>query len=350
MTSLRIDGVWATGIAAWGGLEWVTKSQGGMHEITWSMDTDTTFRHPALRTGVLVEVFDGPARIGAGTLQEPDVASGSFVAMGLYRSAERFLCLDGSGNGTSIPNTAIDQAIVRGLPWKRRQSFFASRFTPDGATDNPAATNYLNTLLDGVADQFTTYWLIDRDGYVLTRVADTEPTWLLPPGLTDLGVAEDEYASDLYGRRLGTGGTFAVNTRGDAKARAAFGRREAAVDLTPLGIITQAKAEAILDGMLAKGKARPAFTESVEVSSSQLLSIGGVPADLSMVEAGQVVRSYGFFDDIAQLDGRTYLDWLIGETKYADGSDTIMLSPQGLAPRDLAAVLASLPARQPFRA
>lgn len=346
---LRIAGLWASSIAPWGGLEWATKITGGMDEITWAMDTDTLFRHPALRPDALVEIFDGPSRIGAGLMVEPDVASGSFTATGLYRAAEHYLCLDGSDLGTSIPNVAIDAAIARGLPWKRRDSFYASRHTPEG--DNAVeGSNNLASLLDGVADGVSAYWRIDEDGYVTGGVAATTPTWHLPAGLTDLGLAEDEYASDLYSRRLATGGTFAIDSRGDAAARAAFGRREAAVDLTSLAVINSAKAEGILDGMLAKGRARPAFTESVEVSSQQLLTAGGVPGDLSMVQAGQVVRSHGFYDDIAYLSGRTYLDWLIGETKYEDGSDVITLSPQGLAPRDLAAVLAALPVRTSFRA
>lgn len=346
---LRIRGTWANAIAPWGDLEWGTKAQGGMDSISWSMDTDTSFRHPALRTDSLVEIFDGASRIGAGYMDEPDVAGGTFSAVGLYRAAEHYLCLNAMGNGSSIPDESIDQAIARGLPWKRRESFSSARFTPDGAADT-SGLNYLHTLLDGYADEASTFWFLDGDGYVHNAAAETAPTWVLPPGITDLGVSEDDYASDLYGRYLASGGSILPVNRGDAAARDAFGRREAPVDLTSLAVITSAKAQAILAGLLAKGRARPAFTQSVDVSSDQLLTVGGVKADLSMVRAGQVVRSHGFFDDIAYLQGRNYLDWLIGETKYADGSDVITLSPQGLAPRDLAAVLAALPVRTKFRA
>lgn len=346
-SQLRIGGLWASAIAPWGSLEWGTKLRGGMDEITFSMDTDANFRHPALRPDVLVEVYDNAQRIGAGLLDEPDVASGSFTARGLYRAAENYLCLTSVGANTSVANTAIDQAIARGLPWRRIASFSTTPYTGDGSTAG-SAPNYLHTLLDGVTDEAGTFWSLDPDGAVVNAPLTTVPSWHLGPGLTDLGLAEDQYASDLFGRFFNTAAAYQTVVRADADARAAFGRREAPVDLTPLGPIAATRAQQILDGLLAKGRARPAFTQSLEVSASQLISAGGVEADLSMVQAGQMVRSHGFFDDIRALDGRTYLDWVIGETKYADGEETITLSPQGLAPRDLAAVLAAIPSRASF--
>lgn len=339
MAQLKIDGRWANTIAPWGGLGWTTKAQGGMHELSWSMDVDTRFRDRSLRTDALVEIYDGPSRIGAGLLQEPDLAEGQFVARGLYRQAENFLALDASLDGTSVPNTAIDQAIARGLLWGRAASFSSVAFTASTATTAP---NTLHALLTDFSDSTSAFWYLDSVGFVHNTVPATTPTWFLAPGLTELGVAEDDYASDLFGRRLASGGSFEVETVGDATARAFFGRREAAVDLTTLGVISQAKAESILTGRLAKGLARPSFTKSVDVTPGQLLSRGGVPADLTMVRAGQVVRSHGLFDDIRFLNGKSYLDWLIGETRHEDGSGVITLSPVGLAPRDLAAVLAAL--------
>lgn len=344
---LRIDGRWASSVAAWGDLGWSTQIRGGMHEISWSMDVDTSFRHPALRVGSLVEIYDGPARLGLGVMNEPDLVSGQFVARGLYRVAENYLALDEDGNGSAVPNVAIDAAIARGLPWLRDTSFSNIPLTASGPTQG---SNRLNTLLDSFSDFASAHWGVDENQQVSLRPLATTPTWYLRPGLTDLGLAEDEYASDLFGRRLASGGTFVVETRGDPVARMAFERREEPVDLTSLGIITAGKAQNILAGLLAKGRARPAFTTSVDVSANDLLTVSGVQADLSMVQAGQMVRSHGFYDDITYLNGQTYLDWLIGETSYEAGATTIALAPMGLAPRDLAAVLAALPARSTFQA
>lgn len=348
-TQLRIDGRWASTIAAWGDLTWSTTKVGGVNEIGWSMDVDTTFRHPALRTGSVVEIFDGPARLGGGIMNEPDLVSGAFVARGDHRRGLNYVALDGSGVPTSIPDVAIDAAIARGLPWTRPASISGSPF----GANPPDEPFKISALLDAYTDAAGSFWYLDADRAVRTRPALTgagqvTPTWYLAPGLTDLGVAEDEYASDLYARRLASGGTFAVTTRGDAAARAAFERREEPVDLTRLGVLTAGQANAILDGLLAKGKARPAFTESIEVSADQLQTLSGIPADLSMVAAGQVVRSHGFYDDIAFLNGATYLDWTIGETRYTAGAPTISLSPQGLAPRDLRSVLSTFPTRTRF--
>jgi hypothetical protein len=68
-----------------------------------------------------------------------------------------------------------------------------------------------------------------------------------------------------------------------------------------------------------------------------------VPADLSKVAedvgTGCMVRLHGIFDDLLETTGNTWLDIIIGEAKYADGAQTIDLSPLGLAARDLASVV-----------
>ena len=336
MSQLKIGGRWASTIATWGDLAWKTAVPGGMSEVTWTMDVDPAFQHPALKIDALVEVYDGPTRIGAAQLVDPDVGSGAFTATGIYDGAVNFQALASSGAGTSVPNVAIDQAILRGLPWKRRANFSGVAFAGTGAE---TAANTVLSLLTAFSDQTGSWPMIDGDGYVTNQLAPTVPTWHLMPGFGGLGLAEGDYASDLYGRRLAAGGTFEVETRGDSAARDAYGRREALVDLTTQGVMSEAKANAILDGMLAKGRARPAFTDSVDVTPEMLLTSGGVPADLTMVQAGQLVRAHGMLGD-PRAGGATYLDWVIGETAYADESDVITLSPLGLEPRDLTAILA----------
>ena len=345
-TSLRINGRWAAEIAGWGGLAWKTKLPGGVDEITWSMDTDVSYRHPALRSGVLVELFDGPERIGAGRLTEPDIAAGTFTATGLYRAEYgHALALDSSGAPTTTPNTAIDEALARGASTIKRAANFSSfAFTAEANNSNK-----ILDLLNAFSDSTGSWPVVDGWGYITNFVPPTTPDLVLAPGSVDLGVAEDDYASDLYGTRLTSGGTFVVEHRGDADARAAYGRREEAVDLTSLGVITEAKAEAILDGLLAKGAARPAFTKAITVADGMLLNVNGAPVDLSTVTAGQVVRSSGLYDDVADL-GQSHLDWVIGETAYEAGSGVISLSPLGLSPRDLATVLATLPTPSYMRA
>lgn len=345
---LRIGGVWADRIAPWGDLTWQTKwgvGGGGLHEIKWEADTTPSYRPPVLHGGALVELFDGPARLGAATLEDPDVASGSFVARGLYRRAEDFLCLDAAGDGTSVPNTAIDRAIVRGLEWNRPASISATAFTGTALT---AGANYLNSLLDAYVEEAGTRWYVDAALGVRTAADQTTPTWYLQPDLVDLGATQDGYASSLFGRYQ-SGSGLVTATAADALAGTTFGTHEEAVDLTSLGTISAPKATAILTSLLAD-KARPAFTARMEVTSDQLTTPGGVPADLSMVEAGQVVRVQGIYDDIRALGGRNYLDFVIGDTDYADQSEVIQIGPLNLAPRDLRAVIAASGSRVRFRA
>jgi hypothetical protein len=101
-------------------------------------------------------------------------------------------------------------------------------------------------------------------------------------------------------------------------------------DATGFGEITATLANAIGDGILAKGRARLGFTSTIEVSAADLMTAGGVGADLTMVEGGrQSFRAHGIYDDLQWLDGRTYLDVLIGQSTHTDGSGIIRLDPVG---------------------
>src|SRR3954465_13437990 len=88
----------------------------GMYEAQWTMPLPPNFSHPLLRRGTLVEIMDGPYRVGSPLiLSEPTVGSGlqdpwQFVAAGIGRDVEgenSFYAADGSGNATTVPTTAV---------------------------------------------------------------------------------------------------------------------------------------------------------------------------------------------------------------------------------------------------
>jgi hypothetical protein len=125
-----------------------------------------------------------------------------------------------------------------------------------------------------------------------------------------------------------------------------FGRREYPVDATKLGAINTSDAQNLADGILAKSKGRLAWGNSMTLTSNEILTAGGVPASLPKVREdvgnGCMVRLQGLFDDLLETTGATYLDVILGEAKLVDGAQAIDLSPLGLAPRNLAAVVESI--------
>lgn len=331
---IRVDGTWLATIAGWGELTWSHAADGGCKEASWRMDLSKTFSHPSLWRGKLVEIKDCGANVWQGLLTEPDVDDGwTFHALGLSAKGKDFLCFDGSGNATSKPNTAVDQAIADGIGWKRTVSLSSAAFATNDATN---AVNYVGDLLDAWSTSESKRWGVDADAQVYAVADPTVPMWALVPGAARFGLADDEYASDLYARYLAAGG-YATAHASDADARTKFGYRAAPVDLTTMGRLTLGQATAQLNGILAKGKARQGYTNGAEVNKYQLTTIGGSPAYLPWVKGGQLVRMFGVLNE--QGLPVPYLDWVIGESSLADDAETISLTPVGLVDRSFTDVL-----------
>lgn len=299
------------------------------------MDLPRTFSHPSLVRGALVEIFVGNARVWVGVLTEPDVDDDwTFNALGLSALGKDYPCFDGSLNSTSKPDTAIDQAISLGLPWKRPTSLSSAAFASNDQTDS---LNFLGDLLDAWATNGGKRWGVDADAQVYARTDPTAARWVLTPDSGRFGLADDDYASNLYGRYLASGAGYATASVEDTPARTKFGYKAALVDLTPLGLLTSGQALAQLNGLLAKGKARQGYTNGVEVTRYQITTPGGTPAFLPFVMAGDKVRQFGVLDE--QGLPLPFLEWVIGEKSYEAGSGAITLTPVGLVARTLTDVL-----------
>ena len=345
MVRLRVAGVWLDSVAAYTDpvvTRRLGQGGGGVSEVTWEMDLQDGSIPGCLTRGSLVELFNGGFPAGRAILGQPGRAEDGieFSATGEYRQAEATLCLTELPTqvSTVIPDQAIDAAISRGaLPWTRPTTVFSGAAA---ATAN--GLNYLNVLLDAVADATGRRWYVTDDGRVQMAADTTAPKWLLAPGLVELGAEEDGYASHLFGRYvLNTTSTLQTASTSDEFASGLWGRREFGTDLTPAGPMTASAAKVRLDGLLAKGKARLRPVDRLDVNNQQLLTIGGQPASLELVRPGDMVRAPGRTP--LSLNGAPYFDFVIGETSH-DGGPTLTIAPVDLAARNLEDVLSLAPA------
>lgn len=331
--------VWVGGrplatIAGYGELEWSHAADGGCKAASWRMSLPLTYSHPALGRGSLVQIKTGPANLWAGKITEPDVDDDWTIhAVGLSELSRDFLAEDAAGDTTSKPDTAIDEAISRGLEWTRPVSLSNSAFAGSDPTEG---INYVGDLLDAWADATGKRWGVNADGQVYAAADPTIPTWYLTPDSGRLGLADDEYASDLHVRYLASGGyeTVVVSS---APAVAQRGRREFPVDATALGLLTGVQAALVGNALLDKGKARLGYTNGTEVTRYQLTTPGGTPAPLSFVKGGELIRMHGVTNEQGQP--LPYLDWVIGESNYQAEAETITLTPVGLVDRTLSDAL-----------
>lgn len=339
---IRADGRWLTAIAPWGGLTYSTIADGGCDEASWSMPMLPTFRHPALVRGKVIEVRLGSVNVWQGRLDEPEQTDDgwSFHAAGLHAASRGYLCLTAAGVTTSTPDVAIDRAIADGLPWVRPASLSNVPFA-DAGSDGTDALNKLGDLLDTWATSVSKRWGVDPDRNVYAAADPTTaapgPTWHMTPGSGSFGYADEDYASHVYLRYYDTTYNLATATASDATAAAVLGRVEVGVDGREYGAITAAKAGAYVQGLMDKGAARMAWTNSLSPSRWQLTTPGGAPACLPMVKAQQLVRLHGLTD--VQGQPVPFVDFVIGRTVYDVVNDALTIEPTQLAPRSLADVL-----------
>lgn len=321
----RVGGVFHSAICAWGPVTY-SFNERGCKEASWSIGLAPGERHPALVRGALVEIMDGSACIWVGELAEPNWREGRMTADGLAVVASRYPSLDGSGNSSSNPTTVANANITRG--WKILS--VASSVPNASYTTTADGSNDQTALFQANSDELAQRWYVGADRVLRFAADPTVPTLHIRPKVVDLGNADDEYASDVFVRYRPTSSTYATQAVADTAVRARFGFRGFMFDATPLGVINATRATNIGQGLLAKGRARLGWTSSIQVTSNELLTAGGVPVDLSMVTGGQdLLRIWVGYDDVQYLDGRSYLDILIGESTYTDGSGVISLAPLG---------------------
>lgn len=346
---LRLAGLPADQIGSVTNLAWSTRygHEGacGMYDATWTMDLDPGYDHPALRRGARVEVMDSMVRKGSTLiLGQPERGVRGepwrFTAAGVGREAERdngYYCLDALGNMTSRCDVAIDRAIDRGLPWAGRDSSIPT--TP--LTDSADEPNVVGALLNSASDEEGKCWGVGRDDIVRFITAPTTPDWHLDEGAAVLSPADDEYASTVLLRyRTTTGGYDTKTADGDA-VEEKFGHREFLADATPLGPISGTRAQNLANGILAKSKGRMGFSSGFTLAEGQVTTPGGGPVDLSLIEAGQMLRMWGQLDELLPFTGRAFMDVILSEVRQEDRARVIQVAPIGLVDRRLAAVLES---------
>lgn len=317
-TSLEIviAGRWLSLSTQYGIDEMSTVWPGGSDQVSWTPQTN-----PALRFtgGEQVDVYYGGDCVWSGNLSEPDASQEQLTAVGAWYLAQKYVALDGSGDATAEPDTAIDQGIVRGLTWTRPVSIDSS----DVAIDISQGPVLLSTLLDTFADANNVRWGVTANRQVSAIGDDTVPTYQTLPMAGGLGYALDNYASTLIGRHLNLSGVFVTSVVTDTAAEALHGHAEDVIDMTPLGEISGVTASAILTNILAKGRSTPQWTEPIILSYGDILNMGGNPVALETVAAGRLLRVRGSYELSQRRNGHAFVDVPMGRTSLAGGVLTV---------------------------
>lgn len=325
---LRVGGYPATEIAAHTPPTWETWADGGTGSITWAFSLSMRSQHQALRPGVVVEVMCGPGAIATGLLTDPDRTTWECVAYGLASDAKRYLALDTNDHPTRDLGIAI--AGARSAGW---QVVDSSAMSGVAAGDDLSTPLTLDQLVQQRADELGQRWGVDGKRRLYMRSDPTAPKWITSPDSAAFGITNEDRANTLVGKYLDSA------TSTELTVKVGSGAPQVAVDLTAgdRGALSTAQAISILSGVLARDYRGPAWTNGVVLDRDQLQTMGGTPAFLPSVQAGQMTRSFGLS---SALNG-VALDTIIGKTRHTAGSRSIYLEPVNTAARSTVDVLAS---------
>lgn len=342
MPDVMMDGIWLHSLGNVADVTWSTSwGEGpcGSALASCTLAIDPANDSTTVKLAHTFEVWSDGVKVFGGVLSElgRDFPR-SLSAKGLGSRASDFDAVDGSGNPTTNPRTAVTAAIANGLPWTNPTAF------PDITlgTEGGATVGRLDALLNQWATTAVKRWGVDVNGVAFIADDPTTPTWLLDASDLPLGVADDGLYTRVRARYVTTldvdlnpigWASFIVD---DAAGVAEYGVIEYPMNLTDLGLISGTTAtnyaQAQLDLLTV-----PQWLSRVTTNSSRLLTKGGLSAHLPSGAAGQMVRLFNVPNSLGGLRNELGLDVVLGEAQYDASSPTeITVAPIGLAVRNLA--------------
>lgn len=322
---VRVDGVPGGEIADHSAPTWETLIDGGCGLSSTTFSTSLQVPPHALRKGARYEIFAGMSPLYTGWVTEYDRRSGVLHAAGLASQLYRFLALEEGDVPTRDIGNAVSTAKFRG--WMGSNPYGIDGIVDGDSTGNPIT---VGALLDAFCEQTGQRWGCDQRGNLYLWTPPTQADWIVSPGGAAFGETNEDSPTFLAGR-------YETTLGANATAYAGTVGLEGDVDLTDRGPLTEAEAEGILAGMLER-KSGTSFVNSVDLTSEQITTLGGSPAFLPTVRAGQFMRSFG----VGHISSGAFsLDSFIGKTSYTAGASTINVEPLNTAPRKFVDVVAA---------
>lgn len=330
---------------------------GGFSTASWTMNLPATHTLGIFTPGNAVQILDGPAVVWEGRLTEPERGEPwQFHATGRSTLADTFLALKSTGLPTSTTSTAVSYAITRGLPWTVETHIGNDTDAPEqvASAEEPTKPPRLRQLLDAYAANRGQRWAVWEDGRLVFAADPTTPKWVLRGGPVYMGVAEQEYVtkviavyvSAVSGTPPEPSGYSTVSADNGADLARWGTPREEVLDLTGLGLMDSLRAARFARERIALLAARTGWTAPLLATEDTLFTPLGIPARLTQVRAGDMVRVENILDSQGNYVTGGYADVVLAGAEYNAGERTATLTPVGLVARDWSALLtAAAPAR-----
>lgn len=342
---------WLNQIGAYDGLKYSFKTSGGCAALTANFRRPPRWRGDALNAGRMLWACRGGSWCWKGIVDEPEVSEDTGWALSAHGAGgigDDYLAIWTGSWGTGVFDNAVNAAIGRGLPWVNPGVGSPAGIWTGQQVDS--GTQTITNLLDlgchkgglawSVATQPGGNWL---SVYPLPTVANRVLV-AVNPEARSVG----DGPSDLYVRYQATWdngstlATYGLTSVANTIDRAAHGRREQLMDISSAGVYTAGQAQGIASSTLAQW-VRAGFADPFTVNHGELLTQGGVPADLGSFWSDGItamvcepwLADYSYGGE--QLPGLT--SFMVGEYEYDEDNDQAVITPMEADRHDFASLL-----------
>lgn len=324
----------------------------GCYQASCTFAAPADFEAAWFLEGKPFEVIRGGVVLWAGEVSEKRPGDAwSINAFGTGAQAENFDSVTGavgSYAATAIPNTGIDAAIVDGWNVTRVDSFGAS-----AVADVAGDVMTVAKLADRAAAALGQRWGVDKQRMLELLDEPTTPQFTVSPGDAYLGTVDEEYVTHLRGFYVSSvdvdgnpDGWDWVEASDDDAALAFGGPRYRRVDLTPLGLMLSATAQANIDARFAMVGARTGWTDPIILTTQNVRRLGFGWADPDMVDAGHMLSVPGVMDSRSNPTTRGAIHVVGAEVEHDVDAGTSTFIPLGFVPRDFSGALAAAQPKQ----
>ncbi len=316
---------------------------GGADQMTATIMVPASYRTQYFNVGWQVRITRGGHKIWDGKLDEPvPTAQGwNLTASGTGNRGQDYLAIYTSGWPANQPDESINNAIARGLPWNNT----AGIGTPAGAwfgqaVDSGAQT--ITALLNLICTRGGLTWYVNSQpgGYpgddLKVFPLPTVPNRLLlsvsPAPRTlggDINTIHIRYQVTAADSTSGGSGqaTFGLTSVQNTQSVTAHGVMETYIDLSDVGTMTQAAAQAVGTSILAIYQ-RASFAGPFTASYGQLMTSNGAIIDPGTDQAGTMVKliltDFGYGGEVTPQFPLTFI---VGSYAWNDLTQVAQLTP-----------------------
>lgn len=321
------------------GLAYSFACPGGADQAQWTLEVPALYRNAAMNPGGIVSICRGGHTVWTGKLDEPvpTPTGWTMTAVGTGNLGTDFLALYTGTWPTGLPDSAVNAAITRGLPWVNPGIGTPSGIWLGQAIDSGAQT--ITDLLNLVCTRGGLTWYVnsqpgglpgtDLNVFTLPTAVNRLLVCSTPVARTlggDINTIYIRYQVTADNTTSGAAATYATTSVQNAASVAAHGVIETYIDLSDVGVQTATAAQAVGNHVLAIYQ-RASFAGPFTVSPGQLLTTGGQPVDLGTDQAGTVCQlvltDYGYGGEV--IPGP--VSFIVGAYAYDDQGQTAQITP-----------------------